>query len=482
MAKHDTSPGTTESQKRLPVTQGRLLDFPDDPAAVMRRLHETHGEIAALEEDGQRIVFVFGPRYNHQVLSDVRTFHSSFFPIRGPRNSAQRRLTSGLLNMNGDDHKRHRRLVAGPFQKGSIVNYQQGIIDLAQAMVDQWRPGEVRDMAREMNQYMLRVASSMLFGFDQPELAYAIGRGTDRWITMNHRVGMGAYVADNQISGSYQDLLQQAEELEVLIRKMLELRRSSAPGNDVLSLLLQARDDDGKGMTEGELIGQAAVIFGAAHLTTAYSLTWALFLLSQHPAVAADVVQELRDTLRGEPPTLEQVEQIPLLDRAVKESMRILPASAYSQRVTAEPVQLGPLSLPRGTAVIFTPFVSHRLPEQFAQPDRYLPQRWDGFTPAPYAYIPFAAGPRLCLGAAVAMMTIKTTLPIILQRYRLSVVPGAAINGRVIATMLAPTAGMPMVISPVTVPFTASPVAGNIHDLMDLQSGSAMSRSYQHAA
>jgi cytochrome P450 len=470
-----------ETPSRLPITQGRLLDFPDDPAAVMRRLHETHGEIAALEEDGQRLVFVFGPRYNHQVLSDTRTFHSSFFPIRGPRNSSQRRLTSGLLNMNGDDHKRHRRLVAGPFQKGSIANYQQGIVELAQGMVNEWRPGETRDMARAMNQYMLRVASSMLFGFDQPDLAYAIGRRTDRWITMNHQVGMGAYVADSQISSSYRDLLQQAEELEVLIRKMIEVRRASAPGNDVLSLLLQARDDDGKGMTEGELIGQAAVIFGAAHLTTAYTLTWALFLLSQHPAVAAEVVQELRSTLRGEPPTLEQVEQLPLLDCAVKESMRVLPASAYSQRVTAEPVQLGPFSLPRGTAVIFTPIVSHRLPEQFAQPDRYLPKRWENFTPAPYVYIPFAAGPRLCLGAAVAMMTIKTTLPIILQRYRLSVVPGAAINGRVIATMLAPTSGMPMVVSPVTVPFTASPVAGNIHDLMDLQSGNSTSR-YQHAA
>ena len=94
---------------RLPITRGRLLDFPADSARCMRDLYETHGEVAALEENGQQLAFVFGPKFNHQVLSDPQTFHSRFFPIRGPRNSAQRRLTSGLLNMNGDDHKRHQQ-------------------------------------------------------------------------------------------------------------------------------------------------------------------------------------------------------------------------------------------------------------------------------------------------------------------------------------------------------------------------------------
>src|SRR4051812_18135670 len=87
----------------LPITRGRLLDFSADPARCMRQLYRTHGEIAALEEDGQRVVFVFGPQYNHQVLSDTQRFHSRFFPVRGPRNSAQRRLTSGILTMNGDE-------------------------------------------------------------------------------------------------------------------------------------------------------------------------------------------------------------------------------------------------------------------------------------------------------------------------------------------------------------------------------------------
>src|SRR5438105_4286051 len=163
------------SPQNLPITPARLLDFPKDPATCMRRLYQTHGDIAALEEQCHRLIFVFGPHYNHQVLSDTQAFHARFFAIRGPRNSAQRRLTSGLLSMNGEEHKRHRRLVAAPFQKKSIANYQQALTDLAEGMVQDWKSGQVLDMSREMNQYMLRVTSSLLFGFDVPELAYEIG-------------------------------------------------------------------------------------------------------------------------------------------------------------------------------------------------------------------------------------------------------------------------------------------------------------------
>lgn len=467
---------------RLPITRGRLLDFPADSARCMRELYETHGEVAALEENGQQLAFVFGPKFNHQVLSNPQTFHSRFFPIRGPRNSAQRRLTSGLLNMNGDDHKRHRRMVAAPFQKSMIASYQEGIADLARQMVWEWKAGETRDMSKEMNEYMLRVTSSLLFGFDQHELAYEIGHATERWVTLNHEVGMGAFVSDPEITDSYGTLLEHADALEARIRQMIEVRRSTPPGSDVLSLLLQGRDENGHGMTDGELIGQSAVLFGAAHLTTSHTLTWALFLLSQHPQVAAELAAEIHGALDGSSPTLEQLEQMPLLNRVLKESMRLLSASAYSQRITAEPVQLGPLELRKGSVVVFSPLISHRIPELFPEPDRFLPQRWETLSPAPYAYIPFASGPRLCIGSSLAMMTIKTTLPTILKRFRLSAVPGSTIDARVIATMLAPTSGMPMLISPASSHFSAPPVHGTVHDLVDLHSGEEAAQPSRQAA
>ncbi len=476
------TPEASTDPSGLPITRGRLLDFPDDPAACMRALHRTHGDIAALDEGGQRLVFAFGPHYNHAVLSDPQTFHSRFFPIRGSRNSAQRRLTSGLLNMNGDEHKRHRRMVAAPFQRSSIAHYQDGIVDLARAMVWEWKAGEVRDISRDMNEYMLRVTSSLLFGFDRHELAYEIGHATERWVRRNHEVGMGAFVADGRTSESYRMLLDDADRLESLIRRMIDVRRSTPPGNDVLSLLLQARDENGNGMTDGELIGQAAVLFGAAHLTTAHTLTWALFLLSQHPRAAADLVVEMKSTLHDAAPAPDQLERMPLLNRILKESMRVLSASAYSQRIAAEATQLGPFALPKGAVVIFSPYVTHHMAELYEQPERFLPQRWETLAPAPYSYIPFASGPRLCLGSSLAMMTIKTTLPIILQRFRLSVVPGSPIDAKVIATMLAPTSGMPMQVSHASGHFSAPSVTGSIHELVDLHSGEEADAGMSRAA
>jgi cytochrome P450 len=165
---------------------------------------------------------------------------------------------------------------------------------------------------------------------------------------------------------------------------------------------------------------------------------------------------------------------LPVLDRILKESMRLLPASAYSHRVSAEPVDLGPLRLHRGTPIIFSQIITHHLSELFPEAEHFRPERWRTITPSPYAYFPFAAGPRMCLGAGLALMTLKITLAILLQRHHLSVVPAAAINARVSATMLKPTSGVPMRVLPPTAPFTTVPVEGNIHDLVALPEAAVM--------
>jgi cytochrome P450 len=466
---HARLPASPAAATNLPITHGSLLEFPRDPIACMRALYERHGHLAALEENGARIVFAFGPKYNQQVLSDTKTFHSRFFAIRGPKNSSQRRLTCGLLSMNGEDHKRNRRIVMGPFQKRSIEAYRDSLVGLVEAMLADWRPGQMRNIFADMTQFMLRVTSSILFGFDRTDLAYSIGQKTERWVHLNHEMGIGSLLAAARDPAGYDQLLAQARELEDDIRRMIEYRRtSSEPGNDVLSLLIRAHDDEGVGLTDEELIGQAAVLFAAAHLTTANTLTWTLFLLAQHPQVAQALYDELTGELDGAPPTLEQIERLPLLDRVVKESMRTLPASSYSQRIAAEPVSLGPLELSPGTLVVFSQFITHHLPELFPEPYRFRPERWESIDPSPYAYLPFATGPKMCIGASLAMMTIRLTISTVWQRARLSVVPGANINGKVTSTMLGPTTGMPMLVLSPHAPYENQWVRGNIHELVEL--------------
>ena len=462
----------------LPVSQGNLLDFPDDPIACLQKLHRQHGPIAALEGDGTRLHFVFSPEYNHQVLSDSKTFHSRFFAVRGPRNSPQRRLSSGLLSMNGDVHKRNRRMVMDAFLKKAIQTYLPTIRELTLDMLNNWRAGEERDISREMTEFLLRLTSTILFGMDDRETAYEIGRKVDEWVHLNHELGMSVFVADPGFTARYDELLSFAGRLEADIAGMIERRRQSGGEHNVLSMILQAHDESGH-LSEEELIGQAALIFAAAHLTTAHSLTWALSLLALHPAEMQSLWAELQSLSLTDFPELAQVERAPVLDRTIKESMRVLPASAYSQRIANEPARLGPFDLVRGSGVIFSQFMTHRLADLYPEAATFQPNRWQQLSPSPYAYLPFGAGPRMCLGGPLAMMILKTVVPSILQRFKLTVVPGTMIGAKVISTMLAPQYPIWMRLDEQDGRFQSSPIQGNLAELVDLPNGT---KSFRRAA
>ncbi len=457
--------------RQSPVPDGRgitIADFAEDPIACLQRLHAENPDLAIVEDAGQRIAFVFSPALNQLVLNDTETFHSRFFAIRGPKRSAQRRLSCGLLAMNGEQHKRNRRLVKEPFGKRMIGTYYDRVVGLVDEMLAAWQPGDVRCLHAEMTRHLLRVTSSILFGLNDAEMAYRIGGMLDRWAQENHRLGIGALVPDETFSRGYEELLQFAAELETEILQLIRRRRSSRKaGNDVLSILVRTHDQEGR-LSDEELVGQTAVLFAAAHLTTAHSLTWALFLLAQHPTVMEQLVQELAGTDLAEAARSELGgEKSSCLDRVIKETMRVLPASAYSQRVCNRAATLDGLEMPRGTAVVFSQFISHRREDTYDSPKRFLPDRWETIRPSPYEYLPFGAGPRLCIGGPLAMMIIKTTLPRIVQRFRLTVQPQANICGKVISTMLTPTTKVPVEISEHDGTFQASPIQGNLLDLVD---------------
>lgn len=457
-----------EADEPLPITRGRLFDFPDDPIECMRKLKARHGNVAALEDEGQRIYFAFGPEFNHQILSDGTTFHSHFFAIRGSRKSPQRNLTSGLLSMNGEQHKRQRRLVMDAFLKKAILNYVPTIRMLTEEMVSEWRPGTERDINRDMTDFMLRLTSTILFGIDDAEMAYRIGHMIDHWVHMNHELGMGAFVANQEIANRYGELLEYAGKLESEIKKMIGQRKSNPNGRDALSLMISAHDGEGS-ISDEELIGQAALMFGAAHLTTAHTLAWTLFLLAEHPSVMTELHHEMRSQLHGGFPDVDQVDRLHCTERVIKESMRILPASSYSQRVASLPTQLGPFALPPTAGIVFSQFMTHHMPELYPQPEEFRPERWLTINPSPYEYLPFGAGPRMCIGAPLAILILKTVLPTILQRFKVTAVPMSEVSGKVISTMLCPTTALMMRLDEQDGRFESHPVRGNIHNMVDLR-------------
>jgi len=455
-------------QPAIPVTRGPLMQFADDPIACMRRLHHDHGDLAVLEEADQRLVFVFSPEMNHEVLSNPQVFESRFFAVRGNRNSAQRRVTSGLLSQNGAEHRDARRMMKDAFAKKILPDYHQTICQAASGLTENWSVGETCDLNSEMVQFMLKMTAALLFGVDDDAFAYRLGALIDRWVQRNHEIGMGALVSSPQFALGYDDLLSQAEELEKSIVEMFQSHRNTQHDRlNVLSLLFQAQQSQSQ-LTDSQLTGHATLLFAAAHLTTAHTFSWTLFLLSQHQDVLRKLQQELNAQVSGDVPTLEELDRLPYLDAVIKESMRVLPASSYSQRIAVQPTALGPVRMNPGTPVIFSQFITHHRPDLYVDADRFIPERWATISPSAYEYLPFGAGPRMCIGAPLAMAEIRTALTIMLKRFNFQIQPMSTINGHVISTMLGPTNPIPATLLSSDQLPKSVPVYGSIHNLVEL--------------
>jgi cytochrome P450 len=446
--------------------RGNLLRFGADPLGYVRWLHRGYGELVAFIQDRPGWMFAFGPEYNHLLLSNPDLFYSKPF-MNTPANSALERLTSGLLSMNGPPQRQRRKLMMPAFHKKRIETYRDDMVAVAQQVLDGWRPGQPLDIAREMQKLTLRIASKALFGLDTTAQADQLGSMIRRWLNLLDSMGPTLFPVD--LPGMpLRRLLRLSERLEADIMAMIT-RKQAALGDDrdVLAMLIQARDEDGGGLSDAELIGQATVLFIAGHETSSNALTWTLFLLSQHPRVLGDLCDELSGALRGGAPSVELLDQLPLLERVIKESMRLLPPASLSLRVSTAPFQLGPYQLPRGATVFFSQYITHHMPELYPEPERFLPDRWLAINPSAYEYLPFGAGPRMCIGATFALFEIKIALALILQRYRLELRPGARIDRRLRIT-LSPQDGMSMTALAPNRSVTARRPRGNINEMVAL--------------
>ena len=226
----------------------------------------------------------------------------------------------------------------------------------------------------------------------------------------------------------YRALLRRAEAIEREVQAMLDEKRAAgATGGDLVSMLVAANREGNDWMTDEDLIGQVTIAFAASYETTANAMTWTLFLLAQHPEVAHDLLRRAGRRLRRRAAHADTLARAPLLEAVMKESLRILPPVPYTIRVArCRQTPIGPYVMLRGDRVILSHYVTHHLPELYPNPERFEPQRWLSLKRGPYEYLPFSAGPRLCIGYSFAMQALKLSTAMILQRFRFSVRAGHA--------------------------------------------------------
>ena len=447
------------------------LNLLHDPVAAMRSLYQRHGSLVALGsvamgEPKKLNVLAVGPDLNREVLGDPARFRPTGLFLRGPENSAQRRVRFGLTRMVGEQHRQQRQLVMPAFHRTAVRGYHELMVGNTATLLEQWRPGQRYDIYAEMRMLSLRIASAVLFSHDPAE-ALPIGRLINEWLSRNFSRAVLGFPVD--LPGTpYRGLLRLAERIEQRILVMIAKRRSN-PGrhSDVLSLLMEARDDENYRMTEIELVGQTTILFMATFETVAAALTWTIFLVAQYPNVMHELMNEFSAVLKGGAPEVDQLGKLEYLDFVIKESMRILPPVPYTIHATTRKVRLGPFALTHGARVINSHYLTHHLPELYPEPERFRPERWKQLDPNQYEYLPFSAGPRTCIGAAFATQFLKVSLSMLLQRFRFAVVPGTRID-RIVRITMQPRGGLPMSIFENDRKFAACEVRGQIREMVTL--------------
>jgi|SRR5579875_144465 len=429
--------------KYPPGPRGKLLlglffEFRKDILGLLLRAAREYGDIVLLPIAGRRRILLNHPDLIEQVLViQQHKFRKSALAQAVTRPL----LGNGLLNSEGEFWKRQRRLAQPAFQKSRVSEYAPVMVERALAHTASWRDGEVRDVAAEMSRLTCGIAVKTLFGLDLGDEAGRITEilpGLMRYHVRRARSPL--HLPANLPTRKNREAKAAFAYVNGLIYRLIAERRSRPPsGNDLLSRFIAATDEDGSQMSPQQLRDETITMFFAGHETTALTLSWTWYLLAQNPAAETRLHEELSRVLAGRAPAPENLDSLPYLSAVIYESLRLYPpAFVVGSRTAVEPVELGGYSLPAGTTVLVSPWVTHHDARFFPEPFAFRPERWlDGLIArlSPYAYFPFGGGPRRCIGQGFAMMEAALVIAALAQRFRFALEPHQHIVPEPLATL-----------------------------------------------
>ena len=432
--------------------RGNVARHMANQVTSMEALRRQYGDVACLVKSGNQplffrpsqrkslTVFAFGAQRNREVLAQPNVFESDF--LRAPEKCQW--MIHNMGSANREHRARQRRMIMPAFTRNHLQVYHTDIVDLVNKMFSRWELDKTIDFAEEMENFTAAVASKIFYGQD-PEQHHRNLANIARDIA-NAQFSPATMIPLDIPGSPYRRFLKMADQAGAAVLEEIQRRRTAGcGGNDALSIMIKAHDEDDTKLSDAELIGNAFSLFLAGHKAPAAGLALTLFLLAQHPTAMAELVDELEGHLNGEPPKFEDIWKLPVLDRVVRESLRLLcPAMIVWRRLTSA-AQLGPYEVPAGSEILVSPYMTHIDPEIYDQPKKYLPERWNQIKPSSFEYLPFSYGARKCLGAALGEMLVKLVVAMVSQRFRLQIVPGTKIDFQISFSIRAKP-GLPMVV------------------------------------
>ncbi len=441
----------------LPETPGRPLlgHLPDimrhGTFSVFREHWLTHGEAFAVSVGRRKLLTFVHPDAVEQVLLTQR---DGF--VKGSGYDQIRLLVGdGVLTVEGERWRQQRRTIQPCMNRAFLVGFADTMVKAAADMAEGWAargPSLSFDIYPEMLSLALRILGETLFDLDLSRSADTSTRAfTVALEAISHRGNtLFAPPLSWPTPGNLR-LRRALRELAGIVDGMVDARiaareRGESTPADMLTLLLDHRDEDGAPMDRRLMHDEIITMFLAGHETTALALTWTWYLLSIYPEVEARVHAELDEVLDGRLPTAEDLPQLSYLKMVLQESMRLLPPVWSGGRDVVRDTEVCGYPVRRGDTLVLLPFFTHRHPEFWDHPEAFVPER---FAPErlkgrhKFAYFPFSAGPRMCVGNHFTMIEAQLAMAVIGQRFRFDVRPGFPVERDHQITMR-PRHGMPV--------------------------------------
>jgi cytochrome P450 len=428
---------------------GVMPDFNRDSLSFITRCRG-FGDVVRMRFLYVTAYFLYSPEDIEYVLSlNAKNFIKSM-SLRS--NFFHRLLGNGLLTSEGEFWRRQRRLAQPAFHRQRISVYGHVMVDYAMRLITPWRAGDIRDIHRDMMRLTLEIVVKTLFNADASGDADKVAHVLEQMVKPFASQATVKWILDNRLpTAAHRRFHQAARQIDEIVYRIIAQRRSSgADEGDLLSMLLQAQDEDGNRMTDRQLRDEVMTLFLAGHETTALTLSWAWYLLSENADVEKKFHKEIDEVLNGRLPTVGDIPRLKYTDMIAKESMRLYPPAYGIGRQAIEECEVGGFRIPAKSQVFMFPWATQRDPRFFGEPDGFHPERWteDFISSLPkYAYFPFGGGPRQCIGNYFAMMEIVLLLATIGQRCKFSLAPDHEVK-LLPAMSLRPKDGIRVVVQP----------------------------------
>jgi cytochrome P450 len=398
-----------------------LLAFRRDPLGFVTKVARKYGDIVH-GRLGRRHLYLL----NHpdDVKDVLVTYHRRF---TGLAFEAGKRLTGeGLLSVQGEAHRRQRRLMQPAFHRDRLPAYGATMVEHARRWRNGQRDGVVMAVRPEMRRLTLDIVGETMFSATDGSAAEEVREFINAGMALfGPLTFFFARFLERLPLPTARRFVAARERLDARVYRMVcERRASRVDHGDLLSMLLLAQDaeGDGEGLTDRQIRDEVVTVFLAGHETTASVLTWSWCLLAQHPEAERRLHAELDEVLGGRPPTPDDLPRLPYASGVFAEALRLYPPAAMIFRRALEAHPVGGYMIPKGGIVMLSPYVMHRDPRFYPHPDVFDPCRWAPEVRASrprYCYFPFGGGPRVCIGEGFAAMEGVLVLATIAQRWRL---------------------------------------------------------------